>query len=127
MITKFKGAKIVEQGVAFAIVVVQPEVVNDRDKAEANRTISIFQRKVFPGIPVILMTDDVGVSRYYGREDVVRFLAGVPVTSIPWQEFTFTESEPSPAGSTKPLAEGAEGIRTRKRSEAESRTAAKMR
>jgi hypothetical protein len=90
-VTKFKGAKIAEKGVTFAIVVVQPEVVNSTDKAEANRTISIFQRRVFPGIPVVLMADDFGVSRYYGREDVVSFLAGVPVTSIPWQEFTFTE------------------------------------
>ena len=90
-VTKFQGAKIVEQGVTFAIVVVEPEVVNSNDKAEANRTISIFQRKVFPGVPVVLMANSVGASRYYGREDIVSFLSALPVASIPWQEFTFKE------------------------------------
>jgi signal recognition particle receptor subunit beta len=90
-VTKFQGAKIMERGVTFAIVVVEPDVVNSDDKAEAKRTISIFQRRVFPGMPVILMANNVGVARYYGREDIVKFLSAIPVANIPWQEFTFTE------------------------------------
>jgi hypothetical protein len=92
-ITKFQGAKILEQGVTFAIVVVQPRILNACNKTEANRTAAIFQSRIFPGIPVILMAQDpfTQVPQYYGRKDIVHFLAGIPVQSIPWQEFTINE------------------------------------
>jgi hypothetical protein len=88
--TTFQGAKIHEQGINFAIVIVEPHVVSNPN--EANRIAAVFQLRVFPGIPVVLMAQDPrGVPAYYGRHDIVKFLAGVPVTNIPWQQFTFTE------------------------------------
>ena len=87
--TTFQGAKIQEQGVTFAIVIVQPHVIDNPNKAEANRIVGTFQLRVFPGIPVVLMAQDANrTPTYYGRQDIVRFLSGVPVTNIPWQQFT---------------------------------------
>jgi hypothetical protein len=92
MITKFQGAAIVEQGVKFAVVIVQPHILTTSDKTEANRLIAVFQVKIF-GVPVALMAPDplTHAPRYYGRDDIVKFLASVPVDTIPWQEFTLTE------------------------------------
>ena len=82
----FQGAVIKEQGVTFAIVVVKRSDVGNRN--EADRTIASFQR-VFPGMPVVLMSQDAtGTPAYYGRKDIVRFLAKVPLSAIPWKQYT---------------------------------------
>jgi len=83
---KFQGAKIIEQGVTFAIVIVKSSLLGSQ--SEANKIIASFQ-VVFPGIPVILMAQDSrGVPTYYGRKDIARFMANVPITAIPWKEYT---------------------------------------
>ncbi len=83
---KFEGAVIKEQGVTFAVVVVKKHVVNNR--SEANKAIRSFQ-PVFPGIPIILMAQDhSGVPTYFGRKDISRFMANVPLHAIPWKEYT---------------------------------------
>lgn len=83
----FEGALVKEQGVTFAIVVVKKYVV--QNQFEAQRTIASFGSSAFPGLPVILMAQDYrGVPTYYGRQDIVRFLANVPMKSIPWRKFT---------------------------------------
>ncbi len=85
---KFLAAPIREQGVNFTIVAVQKYVVDNR--YEAGRMIQSFQT-VFPGVPIILMAQDTrGVPTYYGRTDIVRFLANVPLASIPWREYTLS-------------------------------------
>jgi len=90
--TTFQGAKIQEQGVTFAIVSVQPYVLANPDKTEANRIIASFQLRVFPGVPVILMAQDPrNIPTYYGRHDIARFLSTVPAQNIPWQHFTINE------------------------------------
>jgi hypothetical protein len=82
----FQGAVIREQGVAFAVVIVKKHVIDS--SAEANRTIAAFQ-PVFPGLPVVLMAQDhQGTPTYYGRQDIARYLAGVPLEAIPWKEYT---------------------------------------
>lgn len=84
----FQGAVIKEQGVTFAIVIVRKSDVDNR--SEANRAIASFQR-VFPGIPVVLMAQDAtGTPNYYGRKDIVRFLAKVPLSAIPWKQYTLS-------------------------------------
>ncbi len=84
----FQGALIREQGITFAIVIVKPHVV--QNSFEANRTIRAFQ-PTFPGVPVVLMAQDYqGTPTYYGRRDIVGFLANTPMECIPWQEFTVT-------------------------------------
>lgn len=83
---RFQGAVVKEQGVTFAIVVVKERVI--RIRSEADDAASRF-RRVFPGVPVVLMAQDSkGTPKYYGRKDIVRFLSGVPMSAIPWKEYT---------------------------------------
>ena len=85
---KLQGAIVKEQGVSFAIVIVKNQVMQG---PEANRrdTLRAFQ-PYFPGLPVILMAQDHnGTPEYYGRKDIVRFLANIDHRRIPWKEYTF--------------------------------------
>jgi hypothetical protein len=82
----FQGSVIKEQGVTFAIVIVKKYVVDNH--FEADKAIISF-RPIFPGIPIILMAQDhSGIPTYYGRPDIVKFLANIPMESIPWKEYT---------------------------------------
>ena len=84
---KFQGAIVKEQGQTFAIVVVKPQVL--QSTFEANETRQSFTA-VFPGVPIVLMAQNSrGVPTYHGRNDIVNFLAKVPLSSIPWKEFTY--------------------------------------
>ena len=82
---RVQGAVIREQGQTFAVVVVKPQVVQNQSEAvDTIRSLS----PVF-GVPVVLMAQDGrGRPTYYGREDIARFLSGVPMRSIPWREYT---------------------------------------
>ena len=85
---KFQGAVIKEQGVTFAIVIVKKSVIDN--PSEAMKTIQSLQ-PLFPGIPVILMAQDArGVPTYYGKQDIARFMARIPLQAIPWKEYTTT-------------------------------------
>ena len=82
----FEGAVIREQGVTFAVVVVKRHVVDSR--TGAGEAIVAFQ-PYFPGIPVVLMAQDAwGTPTYFGRPDIARFLANVPLGAIPWKRYT---------------------------------------
>ncbi len=84
---RFQGAVIREQGISFAIVVVKQHVIDAASTAAD--AIASF-RPVFPGLPIVLMAQNSsGRPTYYGRQDISRFLAGVPVSAIPWREYTF--------------------------------------
>ncbi|HYE67330.1 MAG TPA: hypothetical protein VEA58_01890 [Anaerovoracaceae bacterium] len=81
----FQGAIVKEQGVTFAIVIVKKSVIDNH--SEANRAIIGFQ-PYFPGLPVVLMGQDHrGVPTYFGRKDIAKFLASVPLQAIPWKEY----------------------------------------
>ncbi len=83
---KFQGAVIKEQGVTFAIVIIKKQVIDNT--INAKEAIESFQ-PIFPGIPIILMAQDFrGTPTYYGRKDIVKFLANIPLNSIPWKEYT---------------------------------------
>ncbi len=83
---KFQGALIKERGVTFALVVVKKQVIDFRHKAQ--QVMSSFQ-SVFPGVPIILMAQGHrGRPHYFGRRDIVRFLANISLTAIPWKEYT---------------------------------------
>jgi hypothetical protein len=83
---KFQGAVIKEQGVTFAVVIVKKHVLNS--SIEADRTIQSFQ-PLFPGMPIVLMAQGSnGTPTYYGRRDISQFMASVPLSAIPWQEYT---------------------------------------
>lgn len=82
---RVQGAVIREQGQTFAVVIVKPHVV--RCHATAAGMIETFT-PVF-GVPVVLMAQDTrGRPTYYGRRDIARFLARVPLRAIPWREYT---------------------------------------
>lgn len=82
----FDGAVIREQGVTFALVVVKSHVVQNR--FEAGKAISAFQPH-FPGMPVVLVGQDSrGTPTYFGRPDIARFMASVPMSAVPWKTYT---------------------------------------
>jgi len=82
----FDGAVIREQGVTFALVVVKSQVVQNRN--EAGKAISAFQPR-FPGMPVVLVGQDSrGTPTYFGRPDIARFMASVPMIAVPWKTYT---------------------------------------
>lgn len=80
------GAVIKEQGVTFAIVVVKPHVIQSTFTAnEARQSYA----GLFPGMPIILMAQDSkGIPTYQGRNDIVKFLANVHPSMIPWKRYT---------------------------------------
>lgn len=83
---RVQGAVIREQGQTFAVVVVKPHVIQNR--SEADRAIRGFM-PVFGGVPVVLMAQDGrGRPTYFGRSDLSRFMASVPLQAIPWREYS---------------------------------------
>lgn len=81
----FDGAVISEQGVTFGIMVVKRHVLDDASRRD--RLITEGTR-VFGGIPTILMAQKPGGrARYYGRSDIVRFMARVPLSAVPWKRY----------------------------------------
>jgi hypothetical protein len=83
---QFQGALIREQGITFAVAVVQKHVVDN--PTTAREAIASF-RPAFPGVPIVLMAQDhSGRPTYYGRQDIARFLANTPIGAISWRSFT---------------------------------------
>lgn len=83
---RFLGSVIREQGVTFAIVVVKKHVIDS--SRSAGDAIAAF-RPCFPGLPIVLMAQNHrGTPTYYGRPDISKFLASVPLSAIPWKKYT---------------------------------------
>ena len=82
---RVQGAVIREQGQTFAVVVVKSHVVRNRTTAaDAVRSFEPIFR-----VPVVLMAQDGrGTPTYYGRPDIARFMAKVPLRAIPWRHYT---------------------------------------
>ncbi len=80
-----QGAVIREQGQTFAVVVVKPHIVQSRTAAaDAIRSFA----PVF-GVPIVLMAQEGrGRPTFYGRPDIARFMASVPLHAVPWREYT---------------------------------------
>ena len=84
----FQGAVITEQGVTFGILIAKNHVLDNH--TTANSLISEASA-AFGGIPTVLMGQDhTGRARYYGRRDIVNFMTGVPLSAVPWREYTIT-------------------------------------
>lgn len=83
---QFEGAVIREQGVTFAVVVVKRHIVDN--PTSANQAINSF-RPAFPGLPIVLMgQDSFGRAKWFGRQDIARFLANTPLGAIPWRRYS---------------------------------------
>jgi len=83
---RFQGALITEQNVTFGIVIVKPYVLNNPAQVDSMRTLGM---RAFGPVPIVLMAQNhKGTPTYYGRKDIVNFLAKVPIHAIPWREYT---------------------------------------
>ena len=83
----FDGAVIKEQGVTFAIAVVKPYVLTSSEKESVRFSFARY----FGNIPIILMAQNSkGIPTYDGRKDIVRFLANIHPSRIPWKRYTAT-------------------------------------
>lgn len=83
---QIQAALIREQGQTFSVVVAKQQVLQNR--FEASRLAQKLS-PAFGGVPIVLMAQDgSGRPRYYGRSDIVRFLANVPLQSMPWRQYT---------------------------------------
>jgi hypothetical protein len=83
------GALIREQGVEFGIVIVKKSAM--MTDTIAKETQAVFQSGIadFAGRPLILASQDSnGRFEYFGRPDIVRFLASVDASRIPWKRYT---------------------------------------
>lgn len=85
--SKFNGSIIKEQGVTFAIVIVENSFLNSSSSKIEEFRNSLLP--VFGPIPIILASQDSrGTFRYHGRKDIVNFLANIDPSRIPWKEYT---------------------------------------
>lgn len=81
----FDGALIKEQGVTFAIAVVKPYVLTSPKK----ESIRLGFMRYFGNIPIILTAQNQKrIPTYNGRKDIVRFLANIHPSRIPWKHYT---------------------------------------
>ncbi|MCA9609500.1 MAG: hypothetical protein KC619_28070 [Myxococcales bacterium] len=82
---QFDAALVREQGVEFAVVAVKPHAVSS--DAKRQHALASFGAR-FPGVPIVLMAQDArGVPTYWGRRDIVGFLANVDHNRLPWRRF----------------------------------------
>ena len=84
----FDAAFVREQGVEFVVVAVKSHVLGSEASC---RQAAVSFGGSFPGVPVVLMAQDArGRAKFWGRPDVVRFLANVPVGNLPWRRCSFS-------------------------------------
>ena len=85
---KFQGALVREQGVVFGIIIVKPHVLQSTAQKES---MVRFGEQAFGLVPIVLMAQDArGIPVYFGRRDIVQFLARVPLRAIPWKQYTIS-------------------------------------
>ena len=82
------GAIVKEQGVTFSIVIVKSHVIQSQNTANEMRQ-SLSTIADFDGLPMILAAQDSkGVFTYQGRDDIVKFLANIDASRIPWKRYS---------------------------------------
>jgi hypothetical protein len=83
-VTSFDAAIVKEQGVTFAVVAVKSHAANSN---HARQEAAGAAQALFP-VPIVLMVQDGrGRPTFWGRRDIVRLLARVPVAALPWRRF----------------------------------------
>jgi hypothetical protein len=81
---KITGSIVKAAGERFALVAVQPNVLEWT--SEADRYVEALGT-AFEDLPVVLVSQtDEGKVKYYGREDLTEAMAEVPLEQIPWRE-----------------------------------------
>ncbi len=83
---KITGSIVKAGDERFAVVMVQPGVLEFR--SEADRYVEALGNAL-EGLPVVLLArPPSGKARYYGREDLIATLSGVDPDRIPWREMS---------------------------------------
>ena len=83
---KVQAAAISLGGTQFVVVVVGSDLVDN--SGEADMAIDSLSPK-FGRVPVVLMSQtDQGSPRYYGDQELVELLRGVPLDQMPWKEYS---------------------------------------
>ena len=68
----------------LVVAVAQMDLVRAHGEAD----MAIEQLQTHFGVPVVLMAlSDAGSPNYYGDEQLVELLRGVPVDEMPWKEY----------------------------------------
>lgn len=81
----FDGAIIREQGVTFGVMIVKEHALGDVSRRDS---LVAQASNVFGGIPTVLMAQaHSGAATYYGRTDIVKFMAKVPLSAVPWKQY----------------------------------------
>ncbi len=81
----FDGAVIREQGVTFGVMIVKQHALTDLSRRDS---LVAQASRAFGGIPTVLMAQDAsGRARYFGRRDIVDFMANVPLSAVPWKRY----------------------------------------
>jgi hypothetical protein len=87
MLMQVDAALVKERGVTFAVVVVKSYVLTSQRRDQ----IAARYADHWSGVPVVLMAQDTrGVPKYYGRHDIVDFLASIPVRALPWRKWSLS-------------------------------------
>ena len=80
---KITAAVVGEQQTTFAVVVVKPTAMQPHNRDQTRRRL----QPLFPVLPLVLMSQDhTGTPTYWGRSDIVRFLAAIEPARLPWRE-----------------------------------------
>jgi hypothetical protein len=94
-VLSFRGALIREQGITFAVVEVEPDVLSGGDatiKAERSK-----YQPVFKDVPIILAARGQDRRAHYaGRQDVVQYLLSCDWQRIPWRKYKAKKKDPNP-------------------------------
>ena len=78
--SQWQIALVREQGINFAVATVKDHVINNR--SEADDLITALTLRL--GQPTVLLgAEDL---RYYGRDDIVRFLSKIHPSRLPWRK-----------------------------------------
>lgn len=78
------AAVIREQGVEFAVVLVNRQSTQPGTREATARSV----QPLFPGRMVLLCSQDSrGTPSYFGRRDLVQFLANMFMEQLPWKKY----------------------------------------
>ena len=86
MSVEFTGALVKEQGIEFMIILVKKNIIDNHFQRQ--NAVNEYQRLF--GIPSIIAAQDSrGDFKYFGREDISRFLSSIHPSRISWSTFRF--------------------------------------
>lgn len=84
---KFLAAVIRDWGVKFAVVIVQPQLIQS---AQSATKAQMAFAPVFPGVPIVLMAQDPkGAPIFHGRKDLLALVDDIQLDGIQWREYSY--------------------------------------